>query len=133
MSALGAIPDKGERPAQAAPVANGPKAVINRIKIPQCSGLLLHRAWLGSERHAGAAARRPGGNVLVADAADQTDCLVGALPSKITVQAGDTRRRLVAPPGILEPARGKIERPSPIRDALPVSFHNDRHRPLCRS
>src|SRR5437773_12191003 len=78
-----------------------PKAVINQIKIAQCSGLLLHRAWLGSERHAGAAARRPGGNVLVADAADQTDCLVGALPSKITVQAGDTRRRLVAPPGIL--------------------------------
>src|SRR5260370_16477075 len=61
------------------------------------------------------------------------DLCVAALPTEIAVEAGDTRRRLVAPAVILEPLRGKIERPSPICDALAVRFHDDRHRPMCRS
>jgi hypothetical protein len=44
-------------------------------------------------------------------ARDQMDLCVGALPSEIAIGAGDTRRRLVAPAVILEPLRGKIERP----------------------
>src|SRR5215813_9502776 len=58
-------------------------------------------------------------------ARDQMELRVAALPTEIAVEAGDTRRRLVAPACILELLGGKIERPSRI--------HDDRHRPLRRS
>src|SRR5262249_5568084 len=58
---------------------------------------------------------------------------VGALPSEVAVEAGDARRRRVAPARILESLRGKIERPSAIRGAPAVGLHDDRHRPLYRS
>src|SRR5215472_3220438 len=57
----------------------------------------------------------------------------GALPSEIAVEAGDTRRRLVAPAVVPKPLRSKIERPFLICAVLAVRFYNDRHRPLCRS
>src|SRR5262249_33778935 len=66
-------------------------------------------------------------------ARDQTDLRGGALPTESAVEAGDPRRRLVAPARIREPLGGKIERPSPICDALAVRIHDDRHRPPCRS
>src|SRR5262249_600418 len=53
--------------------------------------------------------------------------------TEIAVEAGDTRRRLVAPACILELLGGKIERPCLIRDALAVRIHDDRDRPLRRS
>src|SRR6266478_3809940 len=77
-----------------------------------------------SEPHAGAAVHGPGGKVLAAEAADQMDLRVGVLPTETTVEAGDTRRRLVAPALILEPLRGKIERPSAICVALSVRVYN---------
>src|SRR6266550_1559197 len=70
---------------------------------------------------------------IVGLARDQMDLRVGALPTEIAVEAGDTRRRLVTPALILELLRGKIERPSPICEALAVRFHDGRHRPVCRS
>src|SRR5262249_52869671 len=67
-----------------------------------------------------------------ADTADQTDVRVGALPAEPAVEAGDARGRLVAPAGVLELLRGKIERPSSIRHALAVALQDDRDRALRR-
>ncbi len=61
------------------------------------------------------------------------DLRVGVLPTETTVEAGDTRGRLVAPALILEPLRGKIERPSAICVALSVRVYNHRYCPPCRS
>src|SRR5262245_19027259 len=57
---------------------------------------------------------------------------VGALPTEIAVEVGDTRRRRVAPALILEPLRGKIEGPS-ICGALAVRSHDCWHRPPGRT
>src|SRR5262249_44165832 len=86
-----------------------------------------------SEPHAGAAVHGPGGKVLAANAADQMDLRVGALPAETAVKGRDSRWQLVAPAVILESLRGKIERPSAICVALSVRVYNHRYCPPCRS
>src|SRR5262249_25118480 len=73
------------------------------------------------------------GKVLAANAADQMDLRVGALPAETAVKGRDSRWQLVAPAVILESLRGKIERPSPICHALSVRVYNHRYFPPCRS
>src|SRR6266581_2690578 len=46
------------------------------------------------------------------------DLRIGALPAEITVEAGDPRRRLVAPAIVFEPLGGEVEGPFPIPDAV---------------
>jgi len=46
MVGIGGIADMNGWVASANSVECDPKAVINQIKIAQCSGLLPHRAWL---------------------------------------------------------------------------------------
>jgi hypothetical protein len=46
------------------------------------------------------------------------DLRVGAFPAEIAIEAGDPRRRLIAPAVTLDPLRGKIEAPFPIPDTV---------------
>src|SRR6202023_2014824 len=55
---------------------------------------------------------------IVGRARDQVDLRIGALPAKVAVEAGDSRRRLVAPAVIRDALRGKIRRPFPIAYAV---------------
>ena len=106
------------------------EAVREYARAAELAQLLLTRARLHetcdcSERLAGAV-------VVAADTADQTDVRVGTLPAEPAVETGDARGRLVAPAGILELLRGKIERPSAVRHALAVALQDDRDRALRR-
>src|ERR1700736_1376177 len=55
---------------------------------------------------------------IVGRARDQVDLRIGALPAKIAVEAGDSRRRLVAPAVVRDPLCCKIRRPFPISYAV---------------
>src|SRR4029453_10573987 len=55
---------------------------------------------------------------IVGSAGDQMDLRVGAFPAEIAVKAGDPRRRLVAPAGVLESPAPDIERPFPVTHAV---------------
>ena len=55
---------------------------------------------------------------IVGRARDQVDLRIGALPAKVAVEAGDSRRRLVAPAVVRDPLCCKIRRPFPISYAV---------------
>src|SRR5262249_56446016 len=55
---------------------------------------------------------------IVGRARYQMDLRIGALPAEIAVEAGNARRRLVAPAVIFHTLPGKLEAPFPVPDAV---------------